>query len=450
MDLFEFNAKQSIDASRPLAEKMRPENLEEFMGQRHAAGKNSMLYHAIKHDRIFSMVLWGPPGCGKTTLARLIARETDSYFDQFSAVLSGIKQIRDVVEEAKNQQNLYRKKTILFVDEIHRFNKAQQDAFLQHVESGLLTLIGATTQNPSFEVIPALMSRCRVITLNSLSSENMAAIVNRALKNKTKGLGSLNVKLTKDAIDYIIQISQGDARCALNSLEIATSIFTAKNESSDSKTVSINTNDLETALQKKALLYDKSGEEHYNLISAFHKSMRGSDPDAAIYWLVRMLDAGEDPLYIARRMVRFASEDVGNAEPAAIKVALSAVEAFRFLGHPEGDLALVQAAAYLATAPKSNSLYLALNSARKDVDQSGPLPVPYNIRNAPTNLMKNMGYGKNYKYAHDYKDACAVQDYLPDRLKKKIYYNPTESGYEKTIKSRLDKWRALKEKIRKS
>ena len=449
MDLFEFNAKQSIDASKPLAEKMRPESFEEFMGQRHAAGKNSMVYHAIKQDKIFSMILWGPPGCGKTTLARLIARETDSYFVQFSAVLSGIKQIRQVIEEAKNQQNLYGKKTILFVDEIHRFNKAQQDAFLQHVESGLLTLVGATTQNPSFEVIPALISRCRVITLTSLSSEDMADILNRALKNKTRGLGNLNVKLTKDAIDHIIQISRGDARSALNSLEIVASIFILKNENSDGKPVSINVKDLETALQKKALLYDKSGEEHYNLISAFHKSMRGSDPDAAIYWLVRMLDAGEDPNYIARRMVRFASEDIGNAEPAALEVALNAVNAFRFLGHPEGDLALVQAAAYLATAPKSNSLYSALKSVRKDVDQSGPLPVPYNIRNAPTNLMKNLGYGKNYKYAHDYKDAYAAQDYLPDRLKKRIYYNPTERGYEKTIKGRLDRWRALKEKIRK-
>jgi len=449
LDLFEFNAKQSIDASKPLAEKMRPESFEEFMGQRHAAGKNSMVYHAIKQDKIFSMILWGPPGCGKTTLARLIARETDSYFVQFSAVLSGIKQIRQVIEEAKNQQNLYGKKTILFVDEIHRFNKAQQDAFLQHVESGLLTLVGATTQNPSFEVIPALISRCRVITLTSLSSEDMADILNRALKNKTRGLGNLNVKLTKDAIDHIIQISRGDARSALNSLEIVASIFILKNENSDGKPVSINVKDLETALQKKALLYDKSGEEHYNLISAFHKSMRGSDPDAAIYWLVRMLDAGEDPNYIARRMVRFASEDIGNAEPAALEVALNAVKAFRFLGHPEGDLALVQAAAYLATAPKSNSLYSALKSVRKDVDQSGPLPVPYNIRNAPTNLMKNLGYGKNYKYAHDYKDAYAAQDYLPDRLKKRIYYNPTERGYEKTIKGRLDRWRALKEKIRK-
>ncbi len=449
MDLFEFNAKQSIDASKPLAEKMRPESFEEFMGQRHAAGKNSMVYHAIKQDKIFSMILWGPPGCGKTTLARLIARETDSYFVQFSAVLSGIKQIRQVIEEAKNQQNLYGKKTILFVDEIHRFNKAQQDAFLQHVESGLLTLVGATTQNPSFEVIPALISRCRVITLTSLSSEDMADILNRAIENKTRGLGNLNVKLTKDAIDHIIQISRGDARSALNSLEIVASIFILKNENSDGKPVSINVKDLETALQKKALLYDKSGEEHYNLISAFHKSMRGSDPDAAIYWLVRMLDAGEDPNYIARRMVRFASEDIGNAEPAALEVALNAVKAFRFLGHPEGDLALVQAAAYLATAPKSNSLYSALKSVRKDVDQSGPLPVPYNIRNAPTNLMKNLGYGKNYKYAHDYKDAYAAQDYLPDRLKKRIYYNPTERGYEKTIKGRLDRWRALKEKIRK-
>jgi putative ATPase len=395
------------------------------------------------------MILWGPPGCGKTTLARIIAGETKSYFVHFSAVLAGIKEIRSVIEEAKNQQRLYRKKTILFVDEIHRFNKAQQDAFLHHVESGLITLIGATTENPSFEVIAPLLSRCRVIVLKTFSQDDIHAIINRALKDKERGLGNLNLVLSKDALAYLIQIADGDARTALNNLEITASLLSSeRNISDEEKKRHITIKDLESALQKKSLVYDKSGEEHYNIISAFHKSLRGSDPDAALYWLERMLSAGEDPLYLARRMVRFASEDVGNADSNALEVALNAMEAFRFLGYPEGELALAQAAVYLATAPKSNSIYSAFGKIKDIVKSTGTLPVPLHIRNAPTGLMKELGYGKSYKYAHNFKDAYIHQEYLPEELQNQRYYFPTDRGYEKIIKQRLEKWLSLRSKIK--
>ncbi len=440
MDLFECRAKETADASRPLAEKMRPQNLDEFIGQRNAVGKGSLIRHAIEKDQIFSMILWGPPGCGKTSLARLIACETRSYFVHFSAVLSGVKEIRSVIEDAKNQQKLYQKRTILFVDEIHRFNKTQQDAFLHHVESGLITLIGATTENPSFEVISPLLSRCRVIILKSLSSDDIAEIIDRALKDKKNGLGNINPGFDRDTIAYLTHIAEGDARVALNSLELAASLLIP--EKGGNKRISLQ--DLENALQKKALIYDKSGDKHYNLISAFHKSLRGSDPDAAVYWLERMLLAGENPLYIARRMVRFASEDVGNADPYALGVALNAMEAFKFLGHPEGELALTQAAVYLATAPKSNSIYASSKMVKKEIKTSGSQPVPLHIRNAPTRLMKEIGYGKDYKYAHDYKEGFTPQDYLPEKLQGKLYYSPSDRGYEKIIKQRLEKWRKLK------
>jgi len=395
------------------------------------------------------MILWGPPGCGKTTLARIIAGETKSYFVHFSAVLSGIKEIRSVIEEARNQQKLYRKKTILFVDEIHRFNKAQQDAFLHHVENGLITLIGATTENPSFEVIAPLLSRCRVIVLKTFSQDDIHAIINRALRNKERGLGNLNLVLSKDALAYLIQIADGDARTALNNLEITASLLSSESDTSDKKKKRhITIKDLESALQKKSLVYDKSGEEHYNLISAFHKSLRGSDPDAALYWLERMLSAGEDPLYLARRMVRFASEDVGNADSNALEVALNAMKAFRFLGHPEGELALAQAAVYLATAPKSNSIYLAFRKIKDVVKSTGTQPVPLHIRNAPTGLMKKLGYGKSYKYAHNFKDAYIHQEYLPEELQNQRYYFPTDRGYEKIIKQRLEKWLSLRSKMK--
>jgi len=447
--LFEYHSQKSVQASRPLADRMRPKTLDEFVGQTHSVGKGTLIYHAIEQDRIFSMILWGPPGCGKTTLARIFAGETRCHFVHFSAVLSGVKDIRAVIEDAKYQQKLFRKKTVLFVDEIHRFNKAQQDAFLHHVENGLITLIGATTENPSFEVISPLMSRCRLITLKALSSDDVAVIIENALKDKERGLGNLNLIMEKDALYHLIRIADGDARTALNSLESVAYLVTSEIDASKIKSpVQITLRVLENALEKKALLYDKSGEEHFNLISAFHKSLRGSDPDAAVYWLGRMLTAGEDPFYIARRMVRFASEDIGNADPHALGVALNAMEAFKFLGHPEGELALVQAATYLATAPKSNSIYKTYGKIKEAVDSYGALPVPLHIRNAPTKLMKKLGYGKEYKYAHDFKDAYISQDYLPEKLQGRLFYAPTDRGYEKTIKQRLDAWRNLKKSLK--
>ena len=444
MDLFDYRAQKASAASKPLADRMRPKSLDEFIGQSHVLGKGGLVRKAIEKDRIFSMILWGPPGCGKTTLARLVANETGSYFVHFSAVLSGVKEIRSVIEDARNQQKLYQKSTILFVDEIHRFNKAQQDAFLHHVETGLITLIGATTENPSFEVISPLLSRCRVIILNALSSDNIAEIIDRALNDKKNGLGNINLSFGRDALAYLIHIAEGDARVALNSLELAVSLLIPEK----GKTRHITLQDLENALQEKALIYDKSGEEHFNLISAFHKSLRGSDPDAAIYWLERMLLSGENPLYVARRMVRFASEDVGNADPYALGVALNAMEAFKFLGHPEGELALTQAAVYLATAPKSNSIYTSSRMVKKEIKSSGSQPVPLHIRNAPTRLMKEIGYGKDYKYAHDYKEGFIPQDYLPEKLQGKFFYFPTDRGYEKIIKQRLEKWRRLKKGLK--
>jgi len=450
LDLFEHQAQKTAEASRPLADRIRPRSLDEFVGQGHVVGEGTAIRHAVENDRMFSMILWGPPGCGKTTLARIFANETRCHFLHFSAVLSGVKEIRSVIEDAKNQQKLFRKKTVLFVDEIHRFNKSQQDAFLHHVESGLITLIGATTQNPSFEVIPALMSRCRVITLNGLSDDDIEAIIDHALKDKERGLGNARIVVDREARAHVIRIADGDGRVALNSLEIAASMVMSKKDSFHLETpVHITLKDIDHALEKKALLYDKSGEEHYNLISAFHKSMRGSDPDASVYWLGRMLSAGEDPMYIARRMVRFASEDIGNADPLALGIAMSAMEAFKFLGHPEGDLALAQAATYLATAPKSNSIYDAYGKVKDAIDDTGALPVPFHIRNAPTKLMKALGYGKGYRYAHDYKHAYVPQDYLPEKLEGQIYYVPTNRGYEKTIKPLLRKWRDMREKDKK-
>jgi len=459
LDLFEYQADKEAESARPLADRMRPRKLKEFVGQEAIAGPNTLIRSAIEEDSIFSMILWGPPGCGKTTLAGIIANETRSHFIQISAVLSGIKEIRSVIEEARNKRTLFREKTILFVDEIHRFNKAQQDAFLGHVESGLITLIGATTENPSFEVIPALLSRCRVIVLDPLSSEEIALVLNRALEDKERGLGQMDLVLDEDALKHLVRIADGDVRTALNGLEIAASIvfprvLKARYQDGDSagdegRAHPIALHDLEKALQKKALIYDKAGEEHYNLISALHKSLRGSDPDAAVYWLLRMLDAGEDPLYVGRRMVRFASEDVGNADPDALRITLAAVEAFRFLGHPEGELALVQAAVYLATAPKSNSLYQMLNSVRSVMQKTGSLPVPHHIRNAPKKMMKELGYGKGYKYAHDYEEAFVPDSYLPEKLIDRLFYFPVQRGYEKVIKERLDKWRQIKQAVKK-
>jgi putative ATPase len=445
MDIFDYHAEKAMDPDRPLAERMRPGTFKAFSGQAHVTGEGGLICRAVENDRIFSMILWGPPGCGKTTLARIIAGETRSYFVHFSAVLSGVKEIRAVIDEAREQRKLYRRRTILFVDEIHRFNKAQQDAFLHHVESGLLTLIGATTENPSFEVIPPLLSRCRVIKLEPLSAADLGHILDRAMDDPDDGLGQMSLTLAPEALSHLVRIADGDARTALNGLEIAAAFFSEKTVP-DGEVREITLEDLERALQKKALTYDKAGEEHYNLISALHKSLRGSDPDAALYWLARMLAAGEDALYIARRMVRFASEDVGNADPRALSVAMDAMEAFRFLGHPEGELALAQAVVYLAAASKSNSIYTAYSAVRKEISESGTLPVPMHIRNAPTRMMKDFGYGKGYKYAHDYEDAYAFQTYLPEALGDRRYYHPTARGYEKFIKDRMEKWREAQRK----
>ncbi|MDJ0985383.1 MAG: replication-associated recombination protein A [Desulfobacterales bacterium] len=449
MDIFDYHAQKAAAETMPLAERMRPRTINEFVGQKAAVGEGSLIRHAIETDHIFSMILWGPPGCGKTTLARIIAGETRSHFVHFSAVLSGVKEIRAVIAEARDQQKMYRKRTILFVDEIHRFNKAQQDAFLHHVESGLITLIGATTENPSFEVIAPLLSRCRVITLDQLTKEDLGTIIEHCLQNPQKGLGKFELSLDPEAHDYIVRIADGDGRVALNSLEVAASLVLSKRESGRSTSVStITLKDVETAIQQKALVYDKTGEEHYNIISALHKSLRGSDPDAALYWLARMLAAGEDPFYIARRMVRFASEDIGNADPQALGITLSAMEAYKFLGHPEGELALAQAAVYLATAPKSNSIYAAFGKVAAAVKKTGSLPVPLHIRNAPTHLMKDLGYGKDYKYAHNYQNAIVPQEYLPEKLKGQRFYFPTQRGFERKIKERLDRWRELLQKAK--
>ena len=444
MDLFDQPEKK-IEEGRPLADRMRPETLEAFVGQAHLLGKDSLLRLAIEEDRMFSVIFWGPPGSGKTTLARIIAYETKSHYETFSAVLSGVKEIRAVTDEARAQRRYHHKKTILFVDEIHRFNKAQQDAFLPHVESGLITLIGATTENPSFEVIAPLLSRMRVMALKPFSDEELSIILKRAMRDTEKGLGSLSMDVEPDALAHIIWTADGDARTALNNLAAA-SLVRGKGKSERRITRAI----VEEALQKKALLYDKYGEEHYNLISAFHKSLRGSDPDAALYWLGRMLEAGEDPLYIARRMVRFASEDVGNADPGALSMAVSAMQAFQFVGLPEGELALAHAAIYLATAPKSNAIYDGYNKVKQTINKTGTLPVPFHIRNAPTRLMKDVGYGKGYRYAHNFSDAYVPQEYLPEKLKGQTYYRPTERGYEKIVRERLEKWRKLRESNRRS
>ncbi len=443
MDLFDYQAQEAARSQRPLAERMRPETLAEVTGQDHVVGPGQLIRRAIESDRIFSMILWGPPGCGKTTLARIVAGETRSHFLQFSAVLSGVKEIRAVIEAAKEQRRQHRRRTIVFVDEIHRFNKAQQDAFLHHVENGLVTLIGATTENPSFEVIAPLLSRCRVIPLKPLSCESIAEILRRAVSDQRRGLGFMPLDVDDEALTHLARLADGDARRGLNQLEIVASLL-PQPPGKARRHVGISA--IDTALTQTSLRYDKSGEEHYNLISAFHKSLRGSDPDAALYWLHRMLSAGEAPLYVARRMVRFASEDVGNADPMALTVALNAVEVFRFLGSPEGELALGQAAVYLATAPKSNSVYAACNAVKAAVEQTGSLEVPLHIRNAPTSLMRQLGYGKGYRYAHDFRDGYAVQDYLPEALKDTLFYQPSDRGYEKIIKQRLDRWRALKRK----
>ncbi len=439
-DLFEKGSKELFEREAPLADRMRPRTIEEFVGQDHLLGEGKVLRQAIQSDQLPSMIFWGPPGSGKTTLAMIIASSTGAKFVAFSAVLSGVKEIKEVIEEAKEAWKYQKKRTILFVDEIHRFNKAQQDAFLPHVEKGTIILIGATTENPSFEVISPLLSRTKVFTLRPLTEAEIELILNRALMDRERGLGKYPTHIETDVIKGICRVASGDARIALNTLEMVVLLTPP-----DGKGIRrIRKIELEEVLQKKAFLYDKSGEEHYNLISAFHKSLRGSDPDAALYWLGRMLEAGEDPLYIARRMIRFASEDIGNADPQALQIAVSAMQAFHFIGLPEGDLALAQAAIYLATAPKSNAIYKAYQQVQRDVRELENQPVPLHIRNPVTTLMEDLGYGKGYKYPHDYPDHFVVEEYLPENLKGRVYYHPTEQGFEKEIKKRLDAWRKKK------
>jgi len=440
LDLFSDGKTGDVKDLAPLAERMRPQKISDYVGQRQLLGDGCLLKRAIEEDKLFSMIFWGPPGSGKTTLARILAAETKSNFVSFSAVLSGVKEIRAVIDEAREILERKKTKTILFVDEIHRFNKAQQDAFLPHVESGLITLIGATTENPSFEVIAPLLSRTRVLILKPFSEEDLLAILDGALKDKQKGFGQISLKIDPNVLHYIAETADGDARTALNNLDAVVSMV--QNLPENERVVSLKF--AQDALLKKALLYDKDGEEHYNLISALHKSLRGSDPDAALYWLGRMIAAGEDPLYIARRMVRFASEDIGNADPQALVVAMAAQQAFHFIGLPEGELALAQAAVYLATAPKSNALYTGYGKVKEVINTKGYLPVPLHIRNAPTKLMKALDYGKDYKYAHDYPDGYVPQEYLPEEIKELSFYNPKGVGFEKTIKERLNYWRQKK------
>ncbi len=436
-DLFQHVGERQLKHEAPLAARMRPRSFDEFVGQEHIVGEGHVLRKSIEADQVPSIIFWGPPGNGKTTLAYIIASVTRSHFSPISAVASGVADLRRIVDEARERRGLYQQRTILFIDEIHRFNKAQQDAILPYVENGTVTLIGATTENPSFEVISPLLSRCRVFTLDALTDEQVGLIVRQALQDKERGLGNMKVKLDGDALDLLLVMSNGDARVALNALELAASTTLP---SKDGKR-HVKLGDIEDALQHRALLYDKAGEEHYNIISALHKSLRDSDPDAALYWMGRMLEAGEDPLYIARRLVRFASEDVGMADPQALVIATSAQQAVHFIGMPEGNLALAQAVVYLATAPKSNALYKAYTRVQQDVEKTRTDPVPLHLRNPVTGLMRRVGYGKGYKYAHDFPGHFVEQQHLPDSLKGRKYYEPSEEGFEKEIEGRLKKWR---------
>ncbi|MDO4852046.1 MAG: replication-associated recombination protein A [Clostridia bacterium] len=426
------------DTARPLAARLRPNTLEEFVGQRHLIGEGKILRRLIETDRVSSMIFWGPPGVGKTTLARIIANSTKAKFIDFSAVTSGIKEIKQVMQQAEDNLR-FGEKTILFVDEIHRFNKAQQDAFLPFVEKGSIILIGATTENPSFEVNGALLSRCKVFVLQALSSEDLTALLSRALADP-RGFGSWKVVCPHEILETIAGFANGDARTALSTLEMV-----VLNGEMDGDTITVTQETVEQCISKKSLLYDKGGEEHYNLISALHKSMRNSDPDAAIYWLARMLEAGEDPLYIARRIVRFASEDVGLADPRAVEICVAAYQACHFIGMPECSVHLTQAVTYLSLAPKSNAMEVAYNAARDDAIKMLAEPVPLVIRNAPTKLMKNLGYGKGYQYAHDTADKLTNMQCLPDSLLGREYYRPTDQGLEGRFKERLEQIKAWKE-----
>jgi putative ATPase len=425
-DQTEIFPDRSTEArSVPLADRMRPRNLDEVVGQEHLIGPGRVLRKILESGEVPSLIFWGPPGSGKTTLARIIAHSVKANFLEFSAVISGIKEIKEVIKQAEAKRSDQGQRTILFVDEIHRFNKAQQDAFLPYVERGTIILVGATTENPSFEVISALLSRSKVLILKGLGEDDIKGILSRAL-GEERGLASLNPEVEDKALEFLAQLSYGDARTALNALELA--VNTVKPDRDGKRKVALA--EAEEAMQRKSLLYDKAGEEHYNLISALHKSLRDSDPDGSLYWLARMLASGEDPLYVARRMIRFATEDIGNADPNALLIANQAKEAYHFLGSPEGELALAQACVYLALAPKSNAIYKAYGAVRREIDLSGSLPVPLVIRNAVTKLMKEVGYGAGYRYAHDEPDARVEQQHLPDEIKTKRFYFPTDRGWE--------------------
>ncbi len=423
-------------ASAPLAERMRPRTLDEYSGQEHLLGPGKPLRVQIERDDPGSMIFWGPPGVGKTTLAKIIAETTRASFIEFSAVMSGIKEIKQVMASAAQAAELH-SRTILFVDEIHRFNKAQQDAFLPYVERGTIRLIGATTENPSFEIISALLSRCRVYVLQPLSEDRIAALLRRAIEDRERGLGGLGLTADDDALMLIASYSSGDCRSAYNTLEVAAQLAAEGAKHIDTALAT-------DAVQQRVLMYDKSGEEHYNLISALHKSVRNSDPDAALYWLARMFASGEEPLYLARRVVRMAVEDIGLAAPEALNLCLSAKEAIDFLGSPEGDLALAEAVVYLCLAPKSNSVYTAYGAAQQEIEHTRQEPVPLHLRNAPTNLMKALDYGKGYRYAHDEEGRVADMDCLPDALRGRTYYHPTQEGREKLLAQRLDEIRRIR------
>ena len=425
-------------SAEPLAARMRPRTLDEFLGQEELLGPGKALGELIRRGDVGSCIFWGPPGSGKTTLARIIANYTERHFEPFSAVTEGVARVREIIREADERRKFQGQGTILFCDEIHRFNRAQQDAFLPWVENGVVTLIGATTENPSFELTGALLSRCRVFVLRPLDPEHLTALVRRALSDRDRGLGRLGITIDDDAQALLVREADGDARRALQALEAAVEYLSPAEHKRITAPV------IADALQKRFARYDKGGEEHYNLISALHKAVRGSDVEGSLYWLARMLVGGEDPLYIARRLVRIASEDVGLADPRALAVTLAAKDAYHFLGSPEGELALAQATVYLATAPKSNRVYRAFGEATTAANAYPAEAVPLHIRNAPTGLMKDLGYGDGYRYAHDYADAYAAQEYLPEALRGARWYDPTDSGYEKTVKERIEWWQRLK------